>query len=131
MTYMTRQQKAVLECIASQPGGCATAAELTELLHARGQSVGMTTVYRQLERLTQQGQVHKIVTDEGARYQYCSAHGDCFMLKCEKCGAIRHMDCSHLGELYDHVMQEHHFTINPRRTLFYGLCERCSQEAAR
>ena len=69
MTYMTRQQKAVLDCIASQPGGCATAVELTELLHTRGQSVGMTTVYRQLERLAQQGRVHKIVTDEGAHYQ--------------------------------------------------------------
>ena len=128
MTYMTRQQKAVLDSIAQQKNGCATAAELTELLHAQGQSVGMTTVYRQLERLTQQGRVHKIVTDEGTHYQYCQAHGDCFMLKCEKCGTIRHMDCSHLGELYAHILQEHHFTINPRRTLFYGLCDQCAQE---
>ena len=128
MTYMTRQQKAVLDSIAQQKNGCATAAELTELLHAQGQSVGMTTVYRQLERLAQQGQVHKIVTDEGTHYQYCQAHGDCFLLKCEKCGIIRHMDCSHLGELYSHILQEHHFTINPRRTLFYGLCDTCAQE---
>ena len=130
MTYMTRQQKAVLDGIASRPGGCATAAELTELLHAQGESVGMTTVYRQLERLAQQGLVHKIITDEGAHYQYCHAHGDCFLLKCEKCGTIRHMDCSHLGELYGHILAEHHFAINPRRTLFYGLCETC-QEAQR
>ena len=57
VTYMTRQQQAVLACIAHCPEGCATAAELTEQLHAQGQAVGLTTVYRQLERLAQQGRV--------------------------------------------------------------------------
>ena len=65
-TYMTRQQQAVLSCIAGCEGGCATAAELAEQMHAQGQQVGLTTVYRQLERLAQQGSVHKVVTDQGA-----------------------------------------------------------------
>ena len=133
VTYMTHQQRSVLECISHMEGGCATATAVTEELHRRQERVGLTTVYRQLERLEQQGLVHKIVTEEGARYQYCDAHAhgkDCFMLKCEKCGAIRHLDCSHLGELYDHLLAEHGFRINPRRTLFYGLCEECAREAA-
>ena len=130
MTYMTKQQRAVLDCIRAEQGGCANATELCEALHRRGEQVGLTTVYRQLERLEQQGLLHKIVTDEGARYQYCDAHehgGDCFLLKCEKCGKIQHIDCSHLGELYRHLMAEHGFTINPRKTLFYGLCEACGK----
>ena len=127
-TYMTRQQQAVLSCIAGCEGGCATAAELAEQMHAQGQQVGLTTVYRQLERLAQQGLVHKVVTDQGAYYQYCTAREEnsCFLLKCERCGCIRHLDCSHLGELYRHLAQEHHFRVDPRRTLFYGLCEHCS-----
>ncbi|MBQ6117415.1 MAG: transcriptional repressor [Oscillospiraceae bacterium] len=130
MTYMTRQQREVLRCIENCADG-ACAAELTEQLHREGARVGLTTVYRQLERLEQQGLVHKVVTDQGARYQYCSgAHSgrDCFLLKCERCGRIEHLDCSHLGELYSHILAEHHFRINPRRTLFYGLCQRCSGE---
>ena len=47
--------------------------------------------------------------------------------KCEGCGAIFHMDCSHLGELYEHLLQGHGFAINPRRTMFYGLCEKCRE----
>ena len=130
MTYMTRQQQAVLDCIAACPGGCATAMALADRLRSGGQSVGLTTVYRQLERLEKQGLVHKLVTDEGACWQYCDCHArrDCILLKCEVCGAIQHMDCGHLGELYQHVLQQHHFRINPRRTLFYGLCDRCSGE---
>ena len=130
VTYMTRQQRAVLAGVQRSPEGCATAAELAEQLHAQGQAIGLTTVYRQLERLAQQGLVHKVVTDAGAYYQYCPAHdeGNCFLLKCERCGAIRHLDCSHLGELYQHLEREHHFRIDPRRTLFYGLCESCGRE---
>ena len=130
VTYKTRQQRAVLEGVKASPEGCATAAERTEQLHREGQTIGLTTVYRQLERLAQQGLVHKVVTDAGAYYQYCTAHdeGNCFLLKCEKCGAIRHLDCSRLGELYQHLEQEHHFRIDPRRTLFYGLCEECGRK---
>ena len=51
MSYMTRQQGAVLACIASCPGGRATAMELAQRLRQEGQSVGLSTVYRQLETL--------------------------------------------------------------------------------
>ena len=51
------------------------------------------------------------------------------MLQCEGCGAIFHMDCSHLGELYTHLLESHGFAINPRRTMFYGLCEKCREAA--
>ena len=131
VSYMTRQQKAVLACIEDFHGG-ASAAEVALLRHQRGESVGLTTVYRQLEKLKQQGLVHKIVTDEGARYQFCNCHQkgrDCFLIKCEQCGCVEHVDCAHLGELYGHLAQAHHFRINPRRTLFYGLCQACAEEA--
>ena len=131
VTYMTRQQKAVLQCMEGFSGGT-SAAELTEQLHAQGKSIGLTTVYRQLEKLQEQGLVHKIVTDEGARWQYCHCHQqgrDCFLIKCEQCGCVEHAECDHLAELYGHLAQEHHFRINPRRTLFYGLCQACAREA--
>ncbi len=131
VSYMTRQQKAVLSCIENFHGG-ASAADLAALLHAKGESVGLTTVYRQLERLHEQGLIHKIVTDDGTRYQFCDCHHrgkDCFLIKCEQCGCVEHVDCAHLSELYSHLAQEHRFRINPRRTLFYGLCQTCAQEA--
>lgn len=131
VTYMTRQQKAVLSCMEEFHGGI-SANEVAHLLHNRGEAVGLTTVYRQLEKLAQQGLVHKIVTDEGARYQFCNCRSrerDCFLLKCERCGCIEHADCAHLGELYSHLSQEHHFRVNTRKTLFYGLCSRCGGEA--
>lgn len=129
MAYMTRQQQAVLKCIESCPGGRATAMDLMQMLRQERQTVGLSTVYRQLEKLVAQGKVHKLLTEEGACYQYCdkTVHRDCFLLQCEGCGAIFHMDCSHLGELYGHLLESHGFAINPRRTMFYGLCGKCRE----
>ena len=84
-----------------------------------------------LERLEEAGVVHKVNTESGAFYLYCS-HGegrrDCFLLKCQRCGRIRHLDCDHLKDLYEHLETAHHFRIDPRRTLFTGLCEECARE---
>ena len=129
VTYMTRQQREVLRCIEGCDEGIG-AAELAELLHRQGSRVGLTTVYRHLERLEQQGLVHKIVTDEGARYQYCRSHHagrDCFLLKCERCGRLIHLHCEELEGLSTHIREEHGFRINPLRTVFYGLCEDCRE----
>ena len=105
MSYSTKQHQAVLRCLEQRAEEALTAADLAEGLRRAGCPVGLATIYRQLERLEKQGLVHKLVTDEGACWQYCDchAHRDCILLKCEVCGAIQHMDCGHLGELYQHV----------------------------
>ena len=56
------------------------------------------------------------------------SHRDCFLLKCSRCGRIRHLDCSHLKALYDHLERNHHFHIDPCGTLFTGLCELCVRD---
>ena len=90
------------------------------------------TVLKELERLEAAGVVHKVNTEDGAFYQYCGRddhqHRDCFLLKCERCGRIRHVDCTQLQALYDHLEREHHFRINPRGTLLSGVCDVCAGE---
>ena len=132
MPYVTKQYQAVLQCVQSRGADAFTAAELTEDLRHTGHPVGLATVYRQLEKLEAAGAVHKVNTEEGALYQYCGrqsqGHRDCFLLKCERCGRIPHVDCTHLQNLYDHLEREHHFRIDPRGTLFSGVCDVCAGE---
>lgn len=133
MPYSTKQQQAVLSCLAARGDQPVSAADLAAELRRGGQPVGLATVYRQLERLEAAGRVHKVNTEEGAYYQYCSrpeggGAQDCLLLKCERCGRILHLDCTHLQPLYDHLLREHHFTVNHRRTLFSGVCADCAGE---
>ena len=132
MAYATKQNKAVLECLERRSGEALTAAELAEALRAEGSPVGLATIYRQLERLEAAGRIHKVNTEEGALYQYCTHPHDqsCFLLRCEDCGRIVHLDCGHLEGLCSHLESAHHFRIDPRRTILKGRCEACMQEVA-
>ena len=128
-TYSTKQQKAVLACMAAFGERAVSAGEIVRALQESGESVGVATLYRQLEKLERSGSVHKISTDEGAYYQYCPSHAehDCFLIKCEKCGRIEHMACHNLSPLYAHLAADHRFAVNPKKTMFFGLCALCQE----
>lgn len=132
MAYQTKQQQAVLRCLEMRREESVTAADLAEDLRRMGCPVGLATIYRQLEKLELAGRVHKVNTADGALYQYCShstgGSRECFLLQCVRCGRIRHLDCSHLQALYAHLETEHRFRVDPRGTLFTGLCGQCAAE---
>lgn len=133
MAYITKQQQAVLHCLEARAEDTLTANELAEELRRAGNPVGLATIYRQLEKLERSGSVHKVTTEEGAVYQYCphshdEAHPSCFLLRCQRCGHLVHLDCTHLQELYDHISREHHFRIDAYRTVLTGLCETCMEQ---
>lgn len=129
MAYTTKQQQAILACLAERQRELIPVSELAEALRQSGNPVGLATIYRQLEKLESCGHIHKVNTEEGAFFQYCDhqeGDRDCFLLKCEGCGRILHLDCSHLKPLYEHLEQQHHFKIDPRATMFSGLCDVCA-----
>ena len=130
MAYSTKQQQAVLDCLSRRREEPVSAIELAEALRQSGHPVGLATIYRQLEKLEQTGLVHKVNTGEGALYQYCDHPEDgreCFLLRCTGCGRILHLDCSHLKPLYEHLERQHRFVIDPRATVFAGLCDVCAR----
>ena len=93
--------------------------------------VGLTTIYRHLEKMEKDGIVTKFSVEgqPGACFQYIEQgeNQDCFYIKCEECGEVTKMECHHLAELYSHVNADHHFSINPKKTIFYGKCEKCGK----
>ena len=126
-TYHTGQQKVILDFMADCAGKYVTVSQIARHLKEQGQSVGLTTIYRQLDKLEKDGIVHKIVLDgnSGACYQYAGEDVGQLLLKCEDCGGMIPMDCSHMAQLYQHVLKEHQFQVNPHRTMFYGVCDSC------
>ena len=71
-----------------------------------------------------------IDTNSPACFEYTGAdshaHGDaCYHLKCEKCGRLIHLSCDEMGCMGSHLLTEHGFKLDPRRTVFYGLCSEC------
>ena len=95
--------------------------------------MGVATVYRQMERLVQEGLVQKYIIDEksSACFEYIGDNSanekTCFHCKCEKCGQLFHMHSEQLEQMQRELSEQYHFAVDPRRTVFYGVCASCSE----
>ena len=129
--YKTKQQVAIMDCLKVHGKNYVTVVEIEKYLKEKNCSVGVTTIYRHLEKLEQDGVVARINVEkqQGACYQYVmeDENDDCFYIECEKCGQVSRMECHHLAELYNHVNADHHSSINPKKTVFYGRCSKCAK----
>lgn len=127
--YKTKQREALLSYLMSLPGEHVTAADVCAHFRDEGASIGTATVYRHLENLVDEGLVSKYIIDGSspACFEYTGSCRDevCFHCKCEKCGALIHLHCDELAGIGAHIAAHHGFTINPMRTVFYGLCDAC------
>ncbi len=134
--YQTKQGAQLLEYLKCHAERHITASELLHALAENGTPMGAATVYRRLEKLEAQGLVRRFTLDDrgSACWQYadpdapdanCHAH---FHLKCTCCGELFHLDCDHLQEIASHVQSDHGFSIDPSRTVFYGICAPCAKK---
>ncbi len=131
--YKTKQRAVVEECLKQNKGRHLTAEDIAEMLHIKGENVGRTTVYRTLEKLEQAGVVRRYAPVDGtsACYQYCENGDVChehFHLKCNVCGKLYHIECSHMDTLSEHINCEHGFKVDKLKTVLYGVCEECSKK---
>ena len=129
-SYNTKQCEAVFEYIVSLGNTHVTAAQVVGFFEDKEASVGRTTVYRNLEKLVQEGKLRKYNVDGmiGACYQYINVNDrkqQHLLLKCEECGELIHLDCDMLDGIHLHIYQDHTFKVNPAKTVFYGKCEEC------
>ena len=130
--YQTNQKDKVLEHLIIHTGEHITAGDVFRCLKKDGVRIGLTTVYRHLEKLASEGVVVKYVVDENtpACFEYTGhAHGlsheNCYHCKCVSCGKLIHMHCEEIEKLEKHIWEDHAFFIDPKRTVFYGYCEEC------
>mgnify|MGYP001179327538 CR=1 FL=1 len=89
--------------------GYVTVMDIENYLKENDCQVGLTTIYRHLEKMEKDGIVTKFSVEgqPGACFQYIEQgeNQDCFYIKCEECGEVTKMECHHLAELYSHVNQ--------------------------
>ncbi|MBQ4486715.1 MAG: transcriptional repressor [Oscillospiraceae bacterium] len=132
MQYKTKQRELIIEFLRSSTDGHVTVNDVCGFLRDENHSVGQATVYRQLEKMVDEGIVTKYIIDQGspACFEYAAnshVHGTCFHAKCDKCGKLFHISCDELEQLGEHLEEHHGFRINPLRTVFYGTCSSCRE----
>jgi Fur family ferric uptake transcriptional regulator len=120
----TRQRLAVVDALGSFTD-FRSAQEIHELLGQRGETVGLATVYRTLQRLAGAGEVDLLRTEDGeAIYRRCSdTHHH--HLVCRACGATVEVE----GPAVEHWTQamagEHGYADVSHTLEIFGTCPDC------
>ena len=125
--YNTRALSLVLDCLKANEGTPLSAEEITEKLLSRGEQIGKTTVYRNLEKLLKKELIGSYKNDNTTRYCFCGERDEHIHIICQGCGKLSHLECSHIRELEGHIASSHGFTLDRGKTVLYGLCGECAK----
>lgn len=127
--YRTIQRRHILDFLSESCGRHLTAEEVFLALRERGHEVGRATVYRYLDKLTDDRVLRRYpgLGGGGAAYEYCGCREGHPHLKCDCCGELLHLECPGLSLFFNHVATGHEFEIDPSRTVFHGICGKCKE----
>lgn len=123
----TRQRAAVTDVLA-RANGFRSAQELHDDLRAQGASVGLTTVYRHLQALSDAGAVDVLRGDDGeARYRACPTDKHHHHLVCRSCGRSVEIAGPAVERWAAATAAEHGFTDVTHTVEVFGTCSDCAR----
>lgn len=118
----TRQRAALAELMATT-SQFLSAQELHSRLQARGASVGLATVYRNLQAMAADGDVDVLRTDDGeAAYRSCSTDSHHHHLVCRECGRTVEVEGPAVESWATEVARQHGFTDVTHTIELFGTC---------
>ncbi|MGH3474280.1 MAG: Fur family transcriptional regulator [Aeromicrobium sp.] len=120
----TRQRRAV-GAILDDLDGFASAQEIHDILEQRGDKVGLSTVYRNLQALVDAAEVDSLRGDDGeVLYRQCSS-GHHHHLVCRECGRTVEVEGPAVERWADRVAGENGFTDIAHTLEIFGTCDQC------
>ena len=122
-SYNTKQKEAILELLKEENHDFS----IKELYEHLNKKIGLTTIYRYIEKLESEDKIKKSIYDGVVKYSYlgdcdCSNH---FYLKCSSCGRLIHIDCDCINDFSKHIHNNHKFKISMNNIVINGLCFEC------
>lgn len=122
----TKQRAAVVELLA-EIEDFRSAQEIHEQLRNRGEGIGLTTVYRTLQSLSEAAEIDMLRTESGeAVYRRCSEHHH-HHLVCRGCGYTVEIEGPSVERWADQVAAANGFTDVDHTVEIAGRCASCRQ----
>lgn len=127
---LTPQREATLRVLLENEDSHLSAEEVFMLVKRKAPDIGLATVYRTLDLLSDLRIIERLNFGDGvARYEFRADdhphhHHHLICIKCNRLFEIEDL----LDDLERKVEQEHHFKIVDHRVHFLGYCESCQKE---
>jgi Fur family ferric uptake transcriptional regulator len=104
-----------------------SAQEIYDILRHRGDSVGLSTVYRTLQALVDAGEVDVLRTADGESvYRRCSSASHHHHLVCRSCGRTVEVEGPAVEKWADRVAANHGFRDVSHMLEVFGTCNGCA-----
>jgi Fur family ferric uptake transcriptional regulator len=122
----TRQRAAVNDVL-DEVDDFVSAQELHQMLRSRGSTVGLATVYRALQALSDEGRVDVLRSDAGeAVYRRCAQDNHHHHLVCRSCGAAIEISRPAVEAWAEEVARAHGYVDVTHTVEIFGRCPRCA-----
>ena len=121
---LTRPRQAVLAAL-SLSNGHLSPAEIYERARAIYPKLGLVTVYRALDLLTQLNLIQRVHLDEGCHSYMRTSAGHSHQLICKECGRVEAFSECELEEIFHNLTQKTGFSIERHRLELLGRCPGC------
>ncbi|WP_209122480.1 Fur family transcriptional regulator [Alkalihalobacillus sp. BA299] len=128
---LTPQREATVRVLLEHEEDHLSAEDVYLLVKEKSPEIGLATVYRTLELLTELKVVDKINFGDGvSRYDLRKEGADHFHhhLVCIECGSVDEIQEDLLGDVEKIVERDWNFQIKDHRLTFHGICHRCHDQ---
>lgn len=119
----TIQRSLVLEAV-NRLQCHATADEIYEEIKRDHPNISRATVYRNLNVLSEMGEIRRMETPGGADRFDHRCHDHCHV-RCQKCGRVFDVDVDFITGLEQRIRDAHGFEFTGYDILFRGICPDC------
>jgi Fur family transcriptional regulator, peroxide stress response regulator len=122
---MTRQRKVILEELRKfmhHPG----ADEIYEAVRKRIPRISLGTVYRNLEVLSELGEIRKLEFG-GTMKRFDGDPEEHYHIRCNLCDRVDNVPMPHLEDIEERINLDTDYRIIGHRLEFFGLCPECSR----
>lgn len=121
----TKQREIILDILSKKENMFhPTAQDLVRLVLAEYPTIGQATIYRNINKLVEEGILIKIPTTDNYRYDintHTHAH-----LVCKECGNVIDLYDDDYYKMVKNLESKYNVKIDETNLIFNGLCEECN-----
>ena len=125
-TRNTKQKEIILD-ILKENRIHPTINEIYVLAKEKYPSIGQATIYRNVNRLVEEGKILKLPNSNNDSYHYdidISSHDH---LLCKKCGKIIDIFDNDYDDIFESIAKKNKITIDRATILLEGKCSKCNK----
>lgn len=133
ITYKTKAREIIISYLKANSNKRFTAREIYDYVTSNADGINRTTIYRNLDRLCEQGDLAKFKepNQDAWYFQYSEEHKHCnshMHAQCSECGRIFHLESDFVEDFEKKLQDSYGLNVSASKTIIIGVCDDCNKK---